>query len=106
LRTGGKVLKLYETDLNPDWPRIVLMDLTAKEFEDLHRDPLGFATTNALYPSNESPSWTSHVAMPPIGKGIPQAADDSNWTAVAIHTKDTIVSFAAVPQKTKNGKTK
>jgi hypothetical protein len=98
LPPGGKVLKLYETDLNPGWPRVVVLDLTAEQFEELHKDPVAFAEQYKLFPLKELPSRTSHVAMPPIGKQIPRATPDSRWMATAVHAKDTSVSIAACPQ--------
>jgi hypothetical protein len=100
LPSGGKVLKLYETDLNPGWPRVVVLDLTAEQFEELHKDAVAFAEKHKLFPPEESPSRTSHVAMPPIGKEIPRATPDSRWMATAVHDKTTTVSVAACPQST------
>jgi hypothetical protein len=98
LSPGLKVLKLYETKLNPKFPRIVLMDLTAELFEEFHRDPLAFVGKHELFPREESPSWTSHVAMPPIGKGIPQATSTSRWVVAYIHNIQTISTSAACPE--------
>jgi len=111
--SGVQLLRLYKTkehpdwpqavnktDLHPDWPRVVLLDLTAGQFEEFHQDPLAFAQKYKLYPPEESISWMSHVAMPPIGKGIPRATDSSRWTVITIHTKQTIMTCAACPQST------
>lgn len=110
---GVQVLRLYKSekhpdwpqDVNkehfyPDWPRVVLLDLTADQFEEFHRDPLAFAGKYKLYPPEESISWMSHVAMPPIGKGIPRATDSSRWTVAIIHTPQTIAICAACPHST------
>jgi hypothetical protein len=92
------MLKLYETDLNQGWPRVVVLDLTAAQFEELHKDPVAFAKQYKLFPSKKSPSRSAHVAMPPIVKGIPRATPDSRWMAVLLHDKTTSESVAACPQ--------
>jgi len=97
---GVLILRLYQTALCPDWPRVVLLDLTAEQFEEFHKEPLKFASTYKLFPPGESASWTSHVAMPPIGRGIPSATKDSRWLVGGIHTKETIVTFCACPHQT------
>ncbi|MGA2608465.1 MAG: hypothetical protein ABSH01_13550 [Terriglobia bacterium] len=99
LLSGGKVLKLWETDLNPDWPRVVVLTLTAELFSEFDRNPLAFAEKHKLY--GEQPVlWTSHCAKPPRGKGIPEATESSSWTVVINHTKDSLATFAACPQTT------
>jgi hypothetical protein len=117
--SGIKMLRLYKSkehpewaqpvhkaDLCPDWPRVVLLDLTAEQFEEFHQDPLAFAEKYKLYPPDESISWISHVALPPIGKGIPRATGSSRWTVATIHNPQTISTCAACPQSAIERKTK
>jgi hypothetical protein len=95
--SGVRVLKLYETDLNPEWPRIVILDLTAERFREFERDPLGFDKTYKLYP--EQPIlWISHCAQPPFVPGEPPAAESSRWTVVIIHRLTSRAACAACPQ--------
>jgi len=95
--SGVQLLRLYRTDLCPDLPGIVLLDLTAEQFEQFHKDPLAFAEKYNLYP--EQPiRWISHVAMPPIGQGIPQAAEGSRWLVALNHCKASCATSAACPQ--------
>ena len=110
--SGVQVLRLYRTDahpdwpravnkkdLQPDWPRVVILDLTAEQFSEFDRDPLAFTKKYNLYP--EQPVlWMSHCAKPPLGKGIPRAADSSRWTVVLNHGSDSIFTCAACPHST------
>jgi len=94
---GVRFLRLYRTDLCPDWPRIVVLDLSAEQFDEFHRNPLTFAENYHLYP--EQPiRWSSHVAMPPVGEGIPRAAKGSRWTVVLNHCKASVSTSSACPQ--------
>ena len=97
---GVLVLRLYKRELCLDWPQVVLLDLTAEQFVEFHKDPLAFATKYELFPPKQPASWMSHVAMPPIGKGIPRATDNSRWLVVGVHTKQSIVTFCACPHDT------
>jgi hypothetical protein len=42
LASGIKMLRLYKTELNPDWPWVLLLQLTADRFKEFERDPLAF----------------------------------------------------------------
>ena len=111
--SGVLVLRLYKTDkhpgwdndvnkdqLHPDWPRIVLMDLSEEQFKEFEKDPLAFDKKHNIF--REQPVlWTSCCAKPPIGKGIPRAAKGSRWTVVRAHGSFSIQACAACPQTLK-----
>ena len=94
---GVRVLKLYETDLNPDWPRIVILDLTADRFREFDRDPLGFDKKYSLYYPESPISWISSCAKPPHVKEVPPAPNPSRWTAIIIKGGMTKAVCAAFP---------
>ena len=96
---GVKVLKMWKTDLNPDWPRVLILDLTAERFREFQQDPLGFDKRYKLFP-DQPMLWISHCSMPPRGRGIPEATKLSRWTVVVPHTKVSIGTCAACPQTT------
>jgi hypothetical protein len=110
--SGVRVLRLYKTDVHPDWPqavnktdlcadwpRIVILDLSAEQFSEFDQNPLAFATKYNLYP--EQPIlWMSHCAKPPLGQGIPHATESSRWIVAITHGHDSISSCAACPQTT------
>jgi hypothetical protein len=74
-----------------------VLDLTAKQFKEFHENPRAFSEKYKLYP--EQPiRWFSHVAMPPLGEGIPQAEEGSRWTVVLNHCKASIATSAACAQ--------
>lgn len=111
--SGVQLLRLYRTDkypdwkqavnkgdLQPDWPRVVLLDLTAQQFQEFHQDPLAFTQKYEVFPREQPVSWISPIAMPPSGKGIARATASSRWTLALIHTLQTIVTGAACPQDT------
>ena len=95
---GVRVLRLYDKGLIPEWPRIVLLDLTAERFQEFERDPLAFDKKYKLYP--EQPTlWATQCAKPPIGLGIPRWVESTNWTVVLDHGKQSCVTCAAMPQE-------
>jgi hypothetical protein len=96
---GVKVLKLWETDLNIDWPRVVILDLTAERFREFEQDPLEFDKRYKLYPDRPI-LWISHCSKPPRGKGIPKATESSSWTGVIVHGPKSCAVCAACPQTT------
>jgi hypothetical protein len=88
---------------NPDrnhgeehWPRVVILDLTEKQFREFEKNPKKFAEHHKLYP-DQPIRWMSHCAKPPLGEGIPQPA--TSWTAMIIHGKPSIGVAGAVPQE-------
>ena len=99
LPSGVKVLKLWETDLNPDWPRVVMLDLTVERFGEFDKNPLVFAKKHELY-YDQPILWMTPCAKPPVGKGIPRATESSRWTVVINHGHESIATCAACPQTT------
>jgi len=96
-KSGVRILRLYKTDLLSGWPRVVVLDLSAKQFNEFHENPLAFGKKYDVYP--EQPiRWISHVAMPPAGEGIPHAAKGCRWTVVVNHCKISCATAAACPQ--------
>jgi hypothetical protein len=107
--SGVQVLRLYKTparpdwpadvkkeDLYSDWPRIVILDLTAAQFSEFDQNPLAFANKYNLYP--EQPIlWMSPCAKPPVGRGIPRATDQSRWIVVYEHGSLSMATCAACP---------
>jgi hypothetical protein len=110
--SGVRVLRLYKTDVRPDWPeavnksdlcpdwpRVVILDLSAEQFSEFEKDPLAFAEKYNLYPEQKI-LWFGHCSKPPIGKGIPRATETSRWTLVINHCKTSVGTSAACPQCT------
>jgi hypothetical protein len=109
---GVQVLRLYRTkqypdwaqDVNkkhfyPDWPRIVMLDLSAEQFDEFNQKPLAFAKNHNLFP--EQPIlWMTPCATPPVGEEVPRTADGSRWTVVIIHGPMSMATSAACPQST------
>jgi hypothetical protein len=112
VESGILVLRLYKTDghpnwnrdvnkdhLQPDWPRIVMMDLDADQFKEFDDDPLEFTWKYNLFP--EQPiQWISDCAKPPVGEEIPMAADDSRWVVLVNHGKPSGATCCACPVST------
>ncbi|MGH9405355.1 MAG: hypothetical protein ACRD3D_05895 [Terriglobia bacterium] len=93
---GIRVLKLYETELNPDWPRIVVLDLTAEKFREFEDDPLAFDNTYKLYP-DQPVQWASTCQRPPEGLGIPAANKTARWMVVLVHGVGSTLTSAGSP---------
>ena len=99
LESGVWVLKLYETELNREGPRIVILHLAPDKFREFESDPLGFANRRHLYPGHGI-SWISSCIRPPQGRGIPRVLDESWWTAIIVKGKRTMAACAAAPHET------
>jgi hypothetical protein len=84
-------------DLHPDWPRILLLDLTAQQFDEFDDNPLGFTNRYKLFP-DKPVRWMSYCAKPPLGQGIALVAEASRWTVAIIHSTRSIATCAAIPQ--------
>jgi hypothetical protein len=95
---GVGVLKLYETDLNPGWPKVVILNLTAERFHEFERDPLRFDRDHKLYPKQPI-LWISHCAQPPRAVGTGRPANPSNWIVVIIHGTRSCAVSAACPEE-------
>jgi hypothetical protein len=94
LEPGVCVLRLYRTELNLDWPRIVILDLTAEKFKEFEDDPVGFENKHRIYP--EQPVlWASTCQKPPEGQGIPKLSKHSRRRVVMLHSKISLMSCAA-----------
>jgi hypothetical protein len=99
LPSGGSILRLYHTELNPDWPRIVILDLSAEEFKQFEDDPLVFDGQNKLYPE-QSLVWASTCQKPPVGTpetGLPPVRPDSRWRVVVVHSRTSTMCSAGSP---------
>jgi hypothetical protein len=94
---GVKVLKLYETDLNPKWPRVVILELTAKKFTEFEHDALGFAEEYELFP-DQPMIEISPCCKPPVPEGDPPKAGPSGWTVAIVHGKRSLAACAASPR--------
>ena len=81
-----------------DWPRVVILHLSAEEFLLFDQDPVEYARENDLFP--EQPiRWMSGCAKPPVGDGIPQAAEGTSWTVIINHGKPSLATSAAIPDE-------
>jgi hypothetical protein len=110
VESGVQVLRLYRSkthgdwgqdvnkkDLWPDWPQIVVLNLSSTQFDEFQQDHLAFAKKYNLY--DQPIKLISHCAMPPMGEGIPRATPLSSYTVVFIHTSDSSVVCEACPQR-------
>jgi len=108
-----KVLRLYRTaqhpnwkrkvnkgDLQSDWPRVVLLDLSAIQFREFKKDPKAFTIKHKIYPEQPIRWMSKKCATPPTGKGIPEATANSRWIVVLEHGIDSMASCAACPKTT------
>lgn len=94
---GGKILRLYKTSLNPDYPEIVIMDLPAKTFRQFEDDPIGFDKKNKLFPNRLR--WISSCEKPPRGENGPKPNPNVQWRLVILHCKESIAVCAASPHR-------
>lgn len=84
-------------DLHPGWPRILVLDLTAREFDEFDDNPLQFANDHELFPDKPI-VWISDCARPPFGPEIPLPGEGSRWTVAILQSSGGIAACAAIPQ--------
>jgi len=97
LASGIKMLRLYKTALNPDWPRILLLQLTADRFKEFEHDPLAFDKKYTLFHPESPISWMTPCAKPPHVKGVPPTPESVCWTVAIIKGPNTQTVCAAFP---------
>jgi len=55
---GIKILRLWAPGLEPEWPRVLILDLTAEQFREFQRDVLAFSMRHDLFP-DQPMRWVS-----------------------------------------------
>jgi len=104
--SGIQVLRLYKSqghpewakpvnkaDLHPDWPQVVLLDLTTDQYKEFLKDPKAFANKHNLFP--QAVRRISTFPKPRKVKGGPGKADLLSYTLVAVHNHDSTMGFTA-----------
>jgi len=110
--SGVKVLRFFDSDLRPDWPKpvkradllipcpeVAVLDLDDGQFQEFAADPFAFSKTYKVFPDHEI-KWLSPCSFPPAGKGLPEAAPNTRWTVIYEHTCESTATCMACPQTT------
>lgn len=98
---GMQVLRLCgipDGDHDGDhWPRIVILDLSARQYRKFREDPLQFTIDHDLYP--EQPiQLMCDCAKLPTGDGVKKPDPDSRWTVIILHGRPSSALCLAGPQ--------
>ncbi len=99
LAPGVRILRLYQTRLNPDWPRVLVLDLTGEKFREFEHDILAFDRKYGVLPDKPI-RWVSTCAKPPQVEGMPEPADSCSRTVVILKASGSRAACAASPQET------
>jgi hypothetical protein len=95
---GIRLMRLYETQLNPSWPLILILQLSADKFTEFENDPLAFEEKYRFKYFPTSPiSWMSACAKPPYVKGVAQATNPAFWTVTILKGGVSKAACAAFP---------
>ncbi|HEV2348825.1 MAG TPA: hypothetical protein VG028_03160 [Terriglobia bacterium] len=92
---GVKVLQLYGTDLNPHWPRIVILELSADRFREFEQNAPEFDKKYKLFYPESPISWMSTCAKPPHVKGVRPPKKSAAWTVVILKHSGTLAASSA-----------
>jgi hypothetical protein len=84
-------------DLHPDFPQILVLDLTAAQYAEFKSDPVDFVNNNNLYPDKIRKPVVG-LPDPPKGKGRGGKTDTVSYTVVTVHNRDCTVSIAGGAQ--------
>lgn len=96
LDRGVKILRFYKAKLTPEWPKIVILELSAEKFREFDDDILAFDAKYHLVP--ESPvSWASTCARPPRVKEVKSPSSTSRWMVTILKGGATRMCSAAYP---------
>ena len=98
LDRGVRILRLYETELNPRWPRVLVLQLTAEKFKEFDHNILAFDEKYHLLP-NKPIRWASSCVKPPGVKGVADAPDSASWTVVMLKGPSCKMVCAASPEE-------
>jgi hypothetical protein len=83
-----------------DWPRVVVLHLSADEFKLFDDNPLEYARDHQLFP-DQPIMWMASCAKPPYGKGVPQPVPGTGWTVTIVHAKPSSAASAGVPDESR-----
>ncbi len=94
---GVKILRLWLPGLEPEWPRVVILDLEAERFKEFEEDALAFDRKYKVYP-DQPLLWIAHGAKLPVGRDLPPpASKSSRWRVVILHRPRSMAVCAACP---------
>lgn len=79
------------------WPRIVVLDLSAKQFRKFQEDPLKFTIDHELYPDQPIQLLCDCVKLP-MGDCVKKPRGDSRWTLIFWHGRPSSSLCMAGPQ--------
>ena len=84
LKSGGRVLRLFETKAGPRMPEIAILQLPQRSYEEFEKDPTTFVKDNNIFPGRKIVK-VAHAKDPE--DEMKQAVDSDNDTVVVIvHT--------------------
>lgn len=96
---GVRTLRLYKSDLNPNWPRVLVLELTAQKFKEFESDPLAFDKKYGICHPESPISAISVCAKPPNVKEIAPKMDTSKWTVTLLKHSGCGAACAGCPQE-------
>jgi len=107
--SGVQFLRLYKKDDNDNWPsgtskddlhpgypQIVLLDLTADQYNDFLKDPKAFANNHNIYP--DPVKRVSDYPKPAKVRRNPGKTGTTSYTVVTVHMRDSTVTYTAGTQ--------
>ena len=86
-----------DDDTLEHWPRIAILDLSAKQYDEFCEGALQFTLDYDLFP-DQPIQWMCDCVKAPVGKGIPQAGPDARWTVLIWHGRPSVAFCGAGPQ--------
>ena len=81
---GIRTLRLYKTHLNPNWPRVLLLELTAAKFKEFEQDALAFDKKYHIFHPETPISAISACAKPPGAKKSGSKNASAKWTVALL----------------------
>jgi len=89
-------LKIPATD--PHWPHVVVLDLTAKEYQAFKAAPLAYDKQHKIYPDQPLQTITPCVELPQSAAPAP-GDEPERWTVVISHGRPSVGACIASRQE-------
>jgi len=93
-----RLLRLRQVDSQAEWPQVVILNLTARQFLQFEKDAVAFAKKHDLYPRQPVTRMSGGVKLAADQESREAVRDTAGWTVVIYHGKTSRGFYVACAQ--------